>query len=144
MNTNLQIPANKKKEVGLLYPDLSFDVVGLCYKVHNEVGKFAREKQYADLLEQKLKEAGIIYKREYRIGDTNNIVDFLIEDKIILELKAKRFIPSGDFVQTQRYLQATGIKLGILVNFGSTYVRSHRIVRIENFNAKSSGLIRRY
>lgn len=132
MNTNLQIPANPNGENVLLYPDLSYDVIGLCYDIHNEIGRFAKEKQYADLLDQKLKEAGIQYKRELTIGDTGNVADFLIENKIILELKARRFIPTSDFVQTQRYLQATGIKLGILVNFGGTYVRSHRVVLIEH------------
>ncbi len=140
MNTNLQIPTNKnaKKGLGLLYPDLSFDMVGLCYTVHNEIGKFSREKQYADLLEQKLKENGITYKRELRIGDTNNILDFLIEDKIILELKAKPFVASGDYDQIQRYLQATGIQLGIIVNFGGTYVRSHRVIRVA-YGARKPG-----
>ena len=136
MKTNLQIPANKKADTKLLYPDLSFAVVGLCYGVHNEIGKFGREKQYADLLEQKLKESGMRYKREYRIGDTNNVVDFLIEDKIILELKAKRFVPTGDYDQVQRYLQATGVKLGILVNFGGMYVRSHRVLKVDYSSRK--------
>lgn len=131
MNANLPIPANKKKEVELLFPDLSFDVMGLCFDTHNETGKFAKEKQYADVLERKLRGAGIAYKREFPIGDTGNIVDFLIEEKILLELKAKPFLSKSDFAQTQRYLQVTGIKLGILVNFGGTYVRSYRVVRID-------------
>lgn len=144
MKTNLPIPANKKNEVGLLYPDLSFDVVGLCYDTHNEIGKFGKEKQYTDLLEKKLKEAGIQYNRECIIGNTGNTVDFFIEDKIILELKARRFLATADFVQTQRYLQVTGIRLGLLVNFGGNYVRSHRVVRIDGLTKKPERIIRRY
>ena len=72
MNTNLLIPANKKQESELLYSELSFDVVGLCYNVHNELGRFAKEKQYGDCLEEKLRIKGVGYIRELRIGDTNN------------------------------------------------------------------------
>ncbi len=131
MNTNLLIPANKKRETELLYPELSFDVVGLCYNVHNELGRFAKEKQYGDCLEEKLKTKSVAYMRELRIGNTNNIADFLIDNKIILELKSKRFLLREDYLQTQRYLQATGVNLGILVNFSGKYVRTHRVIRID-------------
>ena len=130
-----------KKKVELLYPNLSYDLVGLCYNTHNEIGGFAREKQYADVFEQKLKEAGIQFKREFPISDTGNTVDFLIEEKIILEFKAKRFLSPGDFVQTQRYLQATGVRLGILVNFGAKYVQAERVVLIERTAQNSAVLI---
>src|SRR3989344_3940259 len=136
MNTNLLIPANKKQETELLYPELSFDVVGLCYTVHNELDRFAKEKQYGDCLEERLKEKGMSYIRELRIGNTNNIADFLVDNKIILELKSKRFLLREDYLQTQRYLQATSMKLGILVNFYGKYARTHRIVRIEYSSRK--------
>lgn len=132
----------KSKKVELLYPDLSYTLVGLCFDVHNEKGGFAKEKQYADSFEEKLKNAGVRFVREFRIGDTGNTVDFFVESKIILELKAKRFFAPGDFVQTQRYLQATGIKLGILVNFGSKYVQAERVVLVERTTRKSEALIR--
>lgn len=131
MNTNLLIPTNKKRETELLYPELSFDIIGLCYTGHNELGRFAKEKQYGNCLEEKLKAGGISYTRELRIGNTNNIADFLIDNKIILELKSKRFLLREDYLQTQRYLQATGMKLGILVNFGGKYVRTHRVIRVD-------------
>ncbi len=51
----------------VLYPDLSYKTVGLCFDVHNELGRYAREKQYADLLEDKFKGEGISYKREFKI-----------------------------------------------------------------------------
>ncbi|MDO8619877.1 MAG: GxxExxY protein [bacterium] len=132
MNTNLQILTNKKQPVELIHSELSFAVVGLCYDIHNELGRFAKEKQYADGLEEKLKSEDIPSLRELRIGNTNNIADFLVDDKIILELKSKRFLLREDYLQTQRYLQATGVLLGILVNFGGKYVRTHRVVKIEH------------
>ena len=91
----------------IIYPELSYALTGICFNVHNELGRYEREKQYGDLLEEKLKEVKIPYKREFRIEKTGNTVDFLVDDKIIVELKAKPLILKEDYYQTQRYLQAT-------------------------------------
>ena len=58
-----------------------------------------------------------------------NIGDFLIEDKIILELKARRIITKDDYFQVKRYLAATNKSLGVLVNFQQLYIRPKRILR---------------
>lgn len=129
MDTNDTNSANKTK---LIYPKLSYDVTGLCFAVHNELGPYAKEKQYGDLLEIKLKERNMVYEREYRIADTGNQVDFLIQNLIILELKAKRLLTKEDYFQTQRYLQESRIKLAFLVNFRNKYIKPVRIVRIEH------------
>jgi GxxExxY protein len=116
----------------LLYPELSYRIVGLCFEAHNEIGRFAREKQYADFLENKLKDGGIEYKREFTIRDSGNIVDFLIEDKIILELKTTRALERLHFRQIQNYLQQSKVKLGLLINFSDKHLSPKRIIRIEN------------
>ncbi|MDO8574283.1 MAG: GxxExxY protein [bacterium] len=125
MDTNY---TNKRK---IIYPELSYLVNGICFDTHNAIGRFAREKQYCDLLESKFKEAKVPYLREYRVEKTGNIVDFLIDDKIILEVKSKRLILKEDFYQAQRYLQATGKKLAFLVNFRNRYLKPIRVVRID-------------
>ena len=71
----------------LIYPELSYSLVGICFDVHNEIGRFGREKQYCDLYEEKIKIVRIPYVREFSIGNTGNRVDFLVDDKIILEFK---------------------------------------------------------
>ncbi|MBU2542322.1 GxxExxY protein [Patescibacteria group bacterium] len=118
----------------LIYPDLSYRINGILFSVHNEVGQYGREKQYGDLLETKLKENGLNFKREFRIGSTGNIVDFIIDDKIILELKTKRILEKNDYEQVQRYLQQTKLKLGLLINFRNKYVKPTRIVKIDTPN----------
>lgn len=118
----------------LIYPELSFKVVGLCFVVHNERGVYAKEKQYADLLEEKLKLAGLPYKRELRVGDSGNTVDFVVDDKLLLELKAKRMVTKEDYYQTQRYLQDTRLKLGIIINFRDRTIAPKRVVRIDKRN----------
>lgn len=119
----------------ILYPELSYRITGLCFQVHNELGRFAKEKQYADRLEQLLKTNQIKYGREIKIpfqfnkdNITGNIADFLIEDKIILECKAKKFITREDYKQMQRYLKAANIELGLIVNFNTHYLKPKRII----------------
>ncbi|MCR4325219.1 MAG: GxxExxY protein [Patescibacteria group bacterium] len=124
--TNLQMTTNKK----ILYPELSFSIVGACFDVHNELGRFAREKQYADLLEEKIGDRGLKYEREFRLGDSGNIVDFLVEEKILLELKTARLLTRDYYRQIQNYLQQSRIDLGLLINFSDTILRPRRILRI--------------
>ncbi|MFH0755119.1 MAG: GxxExxY protein [bacterium] len=113
MITNLKISDK------VLYPELSYVLVGILFSTHNELGHFAREKQYNDLIENKLKETKILYKREYKISESGNVLDFMIDNKIILETKSTRIITREHYRQIQNYLQITGLKLGILVNFGN-------------------------
>jgi GxxExxY protein len=124
-----RIDANSMK-AELVYPDLSYTIVGICYTVHNEIGRFGREKQYADLLEKKLKEKNIPYLRELTMGESGNIIDFLIADKLILELKTRPMVTKQDYIQVQRYLNESNIALGLLVNFRSMYLRPKRILRV--------------
>lgn len=128
MNTN-KIISEK-----IFYPQLSYVITGILFAVHNELGQYAREKQYGDLVEKKLKVAKISYKRELSISDSGNIVDFLIDNKIIIELKSTKAITSEHYRQIQNYLQQTNIKLGMLVNFRNKYLKPIRIIKIETKN----------
>ncbi|MBI2626901.1 MAG: GxxExxY protein [Parcubacteria group bacterium] len=126
MHTN---HTNKKHKI--IYPELSYVITGICFDIHNKLGRFNREKQYCDQIEKELKEQSITYKREFTIQNTGNKLDFLIDNKIILEVKAKTYILKEDYYQTQRYLQTLGKKLGLLINFRSRYLKPLRIVKID-------------
>lgn len=120
-----------KSEHELVYPELSYTVTGVLFSVHNELGQFAREKQYADLLELKLKEIQLPFHRELNISDSGNIVDFVIDNKIALELKSTRHLVSEHYRQIQNYLQQSQLRLGLLVNFRAKYLKPVRIIRID-------------
>ncbi len=129
MATNYANSTNK-----IIYPELSYLLVGVLYGVHNDLGRYCREKQYSDELEKKLKELNIPYKRELAIGGTGNILDFVVDDKIVLEVKAKRILTKADYFQTQRYLQCLDARLGLLVNFRSINLKPVRVIKIDTQN----------
>ena len=119
----------------LIYPESSYKITGILFAVHNELGRFRNEKQYADAIESYLKQYEIPYKREEALPPSfegeekgRNKIDFLIASKIVLEIKAKPFVSNDDYRQVRRYLVALNRKLGILVNFRQRYIKPKRIL----------------
>lgn len=129
MNSNSRII---KKNIEVLFPELSYKINGACFNVHNKLGRYSREKQYADELERELKKEGLNFKREARICKENvfvgNVIDFVVENSIVLELKAKSVLTKEDYYQLKRYLISCNRKLGLLVNFRDTYLKPKRIL----------------
>lgn len=117
-------------EERIVYSQLSYQLNGLLFDVHNELGKFGRERQYADALEKALKMAGLPYAREYVIpgSDGSNKADFLVAGKILVEIKARQRIGREEYLQLMRYLRSAGLKLGILVNFRVSTLRPKRVL----------------
>ena len=123
-----------KAKSKLIYEDLSYKVNGILFKTHNEIGKYPNEKQVCDMIEQYLKEEGFNYEREKMLPPSfegekkRNRIDFIIEDKIILEIKFKNFIGKEEYHQCQRYLEAYDKKLCILANFKTKHLKTKRIL----------------
>jgi len=128
----MRMSTNNKVGEKVLYPELSYQITGLLFSVHNELGPYAKEKQYGNLIEEKLKESSLPYEREVGIGDGGNILDFVVDKKIILELKAVRVLTRGHYRQIQNYLQQTKLDLGLLINFRNKYLKPSRIIRIHS------------
>ncbi|MBT3413111.1 MAG: GxxExxY protein [Candidatus Jacksonbacteria bacterium] len=118
----------------LLFPELSYKINGLCFQAHNEIGRFGREKQYADRVEELFIKNNIEHEREFLIERLEqspargNRVDFYVKNNILLDLKTKNFITKEDYYQMQRYLKAANLKLGLIVNFRTTYLHPKRIL----------------
>lgn len=119
----------------IIYPDLSYQLNGILFRIHNNIGRFLNEKQYCDAIEQELKKEKIPYRRELVLQATfdgeragRNRVDFLIDDKIILEVKAKRLIERDDYYQAKRYLGSLNTKLAVIVNFREKSLNLRRVL----------------
>ena len=123
----------------LIYPELSYQLVGLAYNVFNELGHGHLEKIYQKAYAKELKEAGIVFKeqapyqviyKEEVIG--NNYLDFLIEEKVIIELKRSDFYSKKYIDQVSNYIKVSNLKLAILINFTTNGVRIKRVVNETN------------
>jgi len=125
----------------LMYRDLTYKLRGILFSIQNELGRFRNEKQYGDAFEQKLKEEKIKYKRE-KILDISfegevkgrNRIDFLVEDKIIVELKCVPCLSRNEYHQCQRYLLSTNLDLCLLVNFRPNYLLIRRVLNYDKYN----------
>ncbi len=113
------------ERIVLIHEVLSYILRGIFYEVHNELGKFRNEKQYCDLIEEKLKVKLLNYGREIVLNKSfvgekkgRNRIDFIVDNKIIIEVKATPSFSRNDYMQCQRYLVSSGLKLCLLVNFG--------------------------
>jgi GxxExxY protein len=129
MTTNL---TNKEK---VIYPELSYTLMGILFEVHNKLGTKYQEKHYQKAIEIKLKELNIPYKREEKVtiefgkeklGEF--YIDFIINDKIILEIKKVWKITQDDVKQVLRYLKATNLKLAIIANFRHKKLEYRRVL----------------
>lgn len=125
---------NTKKR-GLLYADITYKVRKAIFNVYNELGYGHKELVYQKALVKELDELKIFYKREKDIdvfykGKVvgNYRPDFIIEDKVIVEIKAVVLVPKVFEIQLLHYLKATGYKLGLLVNFGTQRLFIKRLI----------------
>ena len=118
----------------VIYRELSYRVMQAMFEVHNTLGPGFVENVYEEALAYELEMRGIPFERQKkvtvhykgRIIGTHRL-DFVVNDKIVLELKAVSALTDVFKQQTLSYLKATGLRLGILVNFGTPRVEYVRI-----------------
>jgi GxxExxY protein len=123
-------------KAGMLYEELSGTIIGAAMEVHNLLGSGFRESVYEHALALELTERQtpferqvpitIMYKRA-QIGEYR--VDFLVDGKIILEIKATAALMAEHYPQALHYLTATGLRLALLLNFGARSLQFKRIIR---------------
>lgn len=128
---------NNTKEK-FIYKELSYNIIGSVYDVYNEIGPGFKERYYEDAIAKEFDRRKIKYERQlpckllYKSDVIGNFrMDFLIEEKIIMELKRGDFYSKQNITQTLQYLKATNLKLALLVNITSRGVRYKRILNIE-------------
>ena len=129
---------NKIYNSDLLYPQLSYQIIGILFDIFLNFGYGYRENQYQKAIEVGLKKSGIKYSKEVPIKITyrekfitTNYLDFLIDDKIILEIKQGEWFSRKDIEQVYNYLKSTKLKLGILARFTRSGVKFKRIINVK-------------
>lgn len=125
--------------MSLLHKELTDSVLKALYKVYNELGHGFLERVYQNALYYELLDMGfditaqkrlIVYYNGRGVGEY--IPDLIVENKVILELKAHENIILEHEMQLQNYLKATDIEIGLLLNFGPTPTFKRKIWLNEN------------
>jgi GxxExxY protein len=120
----------------ILFKELSFAIVGAAMEVHRQLGLGFLEAVYQKALAYELTLRGIpfeeqkvlsVYYKGELVGEYK--ADFVIDGKIILELKSVSAISNAHRAQARNYLAATGLRLAILINFGAASLETKRVVK---------------
>lgn len=118
----------------LKYKEITEKIIGAAMKVHSALGNGFQEVIYQRALEIELSEMGVSFAREFnmpvfyknqQIGERR--VDFLVDGKISVELKAIINLESVHFAQARNYLEAYNLEIGLLINFGSISLQFKRL-----------------
>ena len=122
----------------LVYPELSYEIVGWAFEVFDELGPGHSEKSYQRALAIALRAKDLQFKEQvyYKLKFRDEIVgrgylDFLVDEKVILELKKDVNFSKTHMEQVLNYIKLSKLKLGILLNFTKEGVKFKRIVNID-------------
>ncbi len=123
----------------LLYPELSYKIIGSAFEVYNELGHGHVEKVYQKALAEVFKTKDIAFKEQVYSPVTfrDKIVgkffmDFLVEESIVVELKKDDKFSKSHIDQVLNYLKIQNLKLAILINFAKEGVIHRRIINFDN------------
>ena len=117
------------------FEDLTGKIIEAAYKVHNILGFGFLENVYQNALSVELKKSGLQYEKEKAIKvyyDKNLVGDYkadlIVEGKVILELKSVKDLHAAHETQLINYLKATGIEIGLLINFGKSVEVRRKVI----------------
>lgn len=130
--------------VRIVEKDLSYKIVGLLFDVHNKLGNRFQEKYYQRAIEEAFNQNKIKFQKELVVDLEYNgkkigkyFLDFLVENKIVLEVKAVPQLKAIDFRQVMAYLKVKKLELGILVNFRPESLVYKRILNSDVMRSKN-------
>ena len=127
------------------YSDFTRKIIGAAMKVHSKLGNGFQEVIYQRALAIEMAEQGLTFQRElemqiyYRgkeIGTRR--VDFLVEDKVMVELKALTMLEDVHLAQAINYLEAYNLEIGLLINFGAKSLEYRRVINSKIKSARST------
>jgi GxxExxY protein len=125
-----------RQDKKLLHADLTRSIIGCAFEVINELGSGFLESVYEKAMIVALTDGGLpveaqkpisIQYRGRPVGDF--YADILVDNRVIIELKAVKAITPEHEAQVINYLNATGIRVGLLINFGSSKLEFKRFTR---------------
>ncbi len=129
---------NTLQRKDLVFPELSYKIIGCAFEVFNQLGSGHKEIVYHKALAVEFSNQKLNFKDEVyypvefkKVVVGRNYFDFLIDDKIIVEIKSLTRFSKAHFDQTSNYLNVSSLRLALLINFGVEGVQCKRVI---NFN----------
>lgn len=117
------------------YSEITSKIIGCAMKVHSVLGNGFQEVIYQRALAIEMRKAGLEFIRELEMPifyDNEEIgtrrVDFFVESKIMVELKAITQLEKVNLSQALNYLEAYKMEIGLLINFGEPSLKFHRLI----------------
>ena len=123
-----------KKKIELLYEETTYKIIGAAIEVHKELGPGYLESVYEDALCYELEKMNVRFERQVELDVKYKDVifkrrfgaDLIIEEKILVENKAITGLSASDEAQLFSYLKTTGLRVGLLFNFGASKLEKIR------------------
>ena len=132
------------KNTKVVHRELSYGIVGILYDVYNTLGFGYQEKYYYKAIKEGLRENNLKFKEQFHVPlqykDSKigrYFIDFVVEDKIVLEIKKDNRFSRTNIEQVYAYLKSSGLNLGILANFTSDGIKFKRILNLDSYIRKN-------
>lgn len=128
----------EKQIVKASYPlsELTGKIIGCCMEVHRKLGNGFQEVIYQRALVIEFRLQGLEFSREHEmeihykgVSIGTRRVDFFVESKVMVELKALKELEDVHLAQAINYLEAYGLEIGLLINFGNTSLQFKRVMK---------------
>ena len=120
----------------LLYKKMTYSVIGAAMEVHRQLGSGFLEAVYQRALAHELRVQTIPFEEQVHLPITykgeligDYVADFVVDSKLIVEIKAVSRLNSAHQTQAMHYLAATGLRLPLLLNFGAGSLEHRRVIK---------------
>lgn len=120
----------------LIHPELSYKIIGVLFKVYNQMGGGYQEKYYQQAIKRELFCSQIPFLEQVRTDFNYNgkligryYIDFIIGHKVVLEIKVTPSFMVKDIMQVLNYLKQSGLELGILASLNRNNIFYKRILK---------------
>ncbi len=136
------------KNTTLIYPELSYKIIGSAFEIFNNIGGNHKELIYQKALYETFQNNNITVQqqvfnpvkiKEKTVG--KNYFDFIVENKIVVEIKSSERFSKSHFDQLLNYLIVSKLKLGILISFGRNEVKFKRVLNVNLLNQEKTNVL---
>ena len=125
----------EKENPDLIYPELSYQIIGISFKIFNKLGYGFQEKYYQRVFSKEFDIIGLKYEKEKVIDIKYDnkflgryLLDFVVDNKIVVELKVRPRLGYVDIKQTLNYLKTGQYKLALIIYFTKEGIKYRRII----------------